>query len=141
MHRAFSFRVGAPAGKLGRRRDHLTLELAPGSTFTFTMPVSISELAVGVEALRADKQALMFLTKEAIHVATAGFAKTVGVPGPPSIADLHDEYVANGGRFYACPVCVKVRNMQDANWGDKAEVASMPSVYEYTAGGALVFNY
>ena len=27
---------------------------------------------------------------EAIHVATAGFAKTVGVPGPPSIADLHD---------------------------------------------------
>ena len=96
---------------------------------------------VGVEALRADKQALMFLTKEAIHVATAGFAKTVGVPGAPSIADLHDEYVANGGRFYACPVCVKVRNMQDANWGENAEVAGMPSVYEYTAGGALVFNY
>jgi predicted peroxiredoxin len=96
---------------------------------------------VGVEALRADKQALMFLTKEAIHVATAGFAKTIGVAGAPSIADLHDEYVAKGGRFYACPVCVKVRNMQDANWGDNAVVAGMPSVYEYTQGGALVFNY
>ena len=57
------------------------------------------------------------------------------------LADLHDEYVANGGRFYACPVCVKVRNMQDANWGENAEVAGIPSVYEYTAGGALVFNY
>jgi predicted peroxiredoxin len=96
---------------------------------------------VGVEALRADKQALMFLTKDAIHVATAGFAKTVDVPGAPSIADLHDEYVAKGGRFYACPVCVKVRAMQDADWGDNTEVAGMPSVYEYTAGGALVFNY
>jgi predicted peroxiredoxin len=94
-----------------------------------------------VEALRADKQALMFLTKDAIHVATAGFAKTVDVPGAPSIADLHDEYVAKGGRFYACPVCVKVRAMQDADWGDNTEVAGMPSVYEYTAGGALVFNY
>jgi predicted peroxiredoxin len=96
---------------------------------------------VGVEALRAGKQALMFLTKDAIHVATPGFAKTLEVPGAPSIADLHDEYTAKGGRFYACPVCVKVRNMQDAEWGDNVEVAGMPSVYDYTAGGALVFNY
>jgi predicted peroxiredoxin len=97
---------------------------------------------VGVEALRAGKEAVMFLTKDAVHVATAGFAKTVEVPeGSPSVADLHDEYVAKGGRFFACPVCVKVRHMQDAQWGDNTEVAGMPSVYEYTTGGALVFNY
>jgi predicted peroxiredoxin len=96
---------------------------------------------VGVEALRAHKQAVMFLTKDAVHVATAGFAKTVNVPGAPSISDLHDEYVANGGRFFACPVCVKVRNMQDAEWGENTEVAGMPSVFEYTTGGALIFNY
>ncbi len=96
---------------------------------------------IGVEALRADKQAVMFLTKDAVHVATAGFAKTVDVPGAPSIADLHDEYVAKGGRFFACPVCVKVRNMQDADWGENTEVAGVPSVFEFTTGGALVFNY
>lgn len=96
---------------------------------------------VGVEALRAGKQAVMFLTKDAVHVATAGFAKTVAVEGAPSIADLHDEYVAKGGRFFACPVCVKVRSLEDASWGDNVEVAGMPSVYEYTDGGALVFNY
>jgi len=96
---------------------------------------------VEVEALRAGKEALMFLTKDAVHVATAGFAKTVEVPGAPSISDLHDEYVTKGGRFFACPVCVKVRGMQDASWGDNAEVAGLPSVYEYTKGGALVFNY
>jgi predicted peroxiredoxin len=96
---------------------------------------------VGVEALRAGKQAVMFLTKDAVHVATEGFAKTVDVPGAPPIAGLHDEYVASGGRFFACPVCVKTRNMQDAAWGPNTQVAGMPSVYEYTAGGALVFNY
>jgi predicted peroxiredoxin len=96
---------------------------------------------VGVEALRAGKQAVMFLTKDGVHVATKGFAETIDVPGAPSVATLHDEYVAGGGRFFACPVCVKTRNMQDAEWVPNTEVAGMPSVYEYTAGGALVFNY
>jgi predicted peroxiredoxin len=96
---------------------------------------------VGVEAVRAGKQSVMFLTKDGVHIATAGFAKTVEVPGAPAISDLHDEYVAKGGRFFACPVCVKVRDMQDSTWTDNVEVAGMPSVFEYTEGGALVFNY
>src|SRR5277367_3831556 len=96
---------------------------------------------VGVEALRAGKQAVMFLTKDGIHIATRGFANKIEVPGAPSVAALHDEYVDKGGRFFACPVCVKTRNMQDAAWVPNTEVAGMPSVYEYTTGGALVFNY
>ncbi len=96
---------------------------------------------LGVEALRAGKEALMFLTKEAIHIATEGFAATVEVPGAPSIATLHDEFVASGGRMYACPVCVKVRDMQDAEWIASSKIAGIPAVFEYTTGGALVFNY
>ena len=96
---------------------------------------------LGVEALRAGKQALMWLTKDGINVATKGFCDTVSVEGAPSIADLHKEYVDNGGRFYACPVCVKVRGMGDAEWTEGAEVKGAPSLYEFTAGGALVFNY
>ena len=96
---------------------------------------------VGVESLRAGKQAVMFLTKDGVHVATPGFAEKVDLPGAPSVATLHEEYVANGGRFFVCPVCVKTRNMQDAAWVPNAEVAGVPSVFDYTTGGALVFNY
>lgn len=96
---------------------------------------------LGVEAVRAGKEALMFLTKDAIHIATEGFAATVEVPGAPSIAALHDEYMASGGRMYACPVCVKVRSMQDAAWIAGSTIAGIPAVFEYTTGGALVFNY
>jgi predicted peroxiredoxin len=96
---------------------------------------------IGVESLRAGKQAVMFLTKDGVHVATPGFAEKVDVPGAPSVATLHEEYVANGGRFFVCPVCVKTRNMQDAAWVPNAEVAGVPSVFDYTTGGALVFNY
>jgi predicted peroxiredoxin len=96
---------------------------------------------LGVEALRAGKQALMFLTKAAVHVATEGFAATVDVPGAPSIATLHEEYIGSGGRMYVCPVCVKTRSMQDAAWIVGSTVAGIPAVFEYTTGGALVFNY
>ena len=96
---------------------------------------------MGVEALRSGKEAVLWLTKDGVQVATEGFAATVDVPGAPSVADLHAEFVERGGRFFACPVCVKVRGLSDAAWTDNVEVVGAPSVYEYTAGGALVFNY
>jgi len=96
---------------------------------------------IGVEALRAGKQALMWLTKDGVHVATNGFADTITVPGAPSVADLHAEYVERGGRFYACPVCVKTHGLDDAEWTKGAEVKGAPALYEFTEGGALTFNY
>lgn len=96
---------------------------------------------MGVEALRAGKEALLWLTKSGVNLAVEGFAAKVSVPGAPSVADLHDEYVERGGRFYACPVCVKVHGIEDSTWVATAEVKGAPSVYEYTTGGALVFNY
>jgi uncharacterized protein len=96
---------------------------------------------LGVEALRAGKEAVMFLTQDAIYVATAGFADTIVVPGAPSVAALHDEYIETGGRFFVCPVCVNVRGAQSSEWVENAEVKGAPSMYEYAQGGALVFNY
>jgi len=96
---------------------------------------------LGVEALRAGKQALMWLTKDGVHIATAGYSDAITVEGAPSIAALHAEYIDRGGRFFACPVCVKSRGLEDAEWVKGAEVKGAPSLYEFTAGGALTFNY
>lgn len=96
---------------------------------------------MGVEALRKGKQVLLWLTKDGVHVATDGFAAQVVVPDAPVVADLHDEYVRSGGRFFACPVCVKTRGLQDATLVPGAEVKGAPSVYDFAEGGALTFNY
>jgi predicted peroxiredoxin len=95
----------------------------------------------GVEALRAGKEAVMFLTRDGVNVPVVGFAATIEVPDAPSVAALHKEYVTSGGRFFACPVCVRTRGLQDADWEPNTEIKGFPSVYEYTSGGALVFNY
>ena len=96
---------------------------------------------LGVEALRKDKQVLMWLTKDGVHVATEGFAAQVEVPGAPSVLALHEEYVERGGRFFACPICVKTHGLEEAEWVTGAEVEGAPSMYEFAEGGALVFNY
>ena len=96
---------------------------------------------LGVEALRKDKQVVMWLPKDGVHAATPGFAAQVEVPGAPSVPDLHQEYVERGGRVFACPVCVKTRNLEGAELVKGAEVKGAPSLYEFTEGGALVFNY
>src|ERR1700750_501887 len=77
---------------------------------------------LGVEALRAGKQALMWLKKNGVVVATEGYAAQLAGERAPAIADLHAEYVERGGRFYACPVCVKTHGLEGAEWCEGAEV-------------------
>ena len=96
---------------------------------------------MGVEALRAGKEAVLWLTKDGVEIAVDGAAATIEVPGAPAIADLHAEFIERGGRFFACPVCVKLRGLTEATWAKNVEVVGAPSVYEYTGGGALVLNY
>lgn len=96
---------------------------------------------MGVEGLRKGKQVLLWLTKDGVNVATEGYVAQVVVPDAPVVADLHEEYVSSGGRFYACPVCVKTRGLTDATFVKGTEVKGAPSVYEFAEGGALTFTY
>ena len=96
---------------------------------------------MGVEALRKDQQVVMWLTKDGVHLATSGYTANIEVPGAPSVLELHKEYVERGGRFFACPVCVKTHGLEDADWVETAEVKGAPAVYEFCEGGALTFTY
>ena len=97
---------------------------------------------LSVEALRAGKEVVMWLTKDGIYIATEGYLDGLSVPNAPSIKDLHAEYVEKGGRFFACPVCVKTRGLDESSeWVEGAEVKGAPSLYEFTAGGGLTFSY
>src|SRR5207244_7869661 len=87
---------------------------------------------MGVEALRKDKQVVMWLTKDGVHVATPGLAAQVEVPGAPSVSELHKEYVERGGRFFACPVSFKTRNLEGAELVQGTEANGATSLYEFT---------
>ncbi len=96
---------------------------------------------MGVEALRKDQQVLMWLTKDAVHLATPNCVDKIDVPGAPNIAELHREYIERGGRMFACPVCIKTHGLEGTEIIEGAEIKDAPSLYEFTDGGALTFNY
>ena len=96
---------------------------------------------MGVEALRKDKQVVMWLTKDGVHLATPNYVDKIDVPGAPNVAELHREFVERGGRLFACPVCIKTHGLEGVDLTEGAEIKGAPGVYEFTAGGALTFNY
>jgi predicted peroxiredoxin len=96
---------------------------------------------MGVEALRKGKQAVMWLTKDGVFLATPRYVDKIDVPGAPNVAELHREYVESGGRFFACPGCIKTHGLEGTELVEGAEVKGAPAIYEFTEGGALVFNY
>jgi len=96
---------------------------------------------MGVEALRKGKQVVMWLTKDGVYLAVPGYAATVEVPDAPSVETLHKEFIESGGRFFACPVCIKTHHLEGTELVDGAEVKGAPWVYEFTEGGALTFTY
>ena len=96
---------------------------------------------MGVEALRKGKQVVMWLTKDGATLAVPGTVEKIDVPDAPSVQALHEEYVSSGGRFFACPVCIKTRGLTGVELIKGAEAKGAASLYEFTEGGALVFNY
>ena len=58
----------------------------------------------------------MWLTKDGVHVATDGFAGKSQCPTPRRSPTSTTSTSRSGGRFYACPVCVKTHGIEDATW-------------------------
>jgi predicted peroxiredoxin len=96
---------------------------------------------MGVEAVRKGKEALMWLTKDAVLLATPNYIDKIDVSGAPNVAELHREFVEAGGRLFACPVCLKTHGLEGAELIDGAEAKGAPALYEFAQGGALTFNY
>ena len=99
-------------------------------------------LLVAVGAAESGRPTLMFLTKEAVRLAVAGFATGVGCDGCPSIADLVQRFEVAGGRYYVCPICWNSRKLGDAQLVANAEVQGTVPMWEWIGDeGATTFSY
>lgn len=97
---------------------------------------------VSVGAAEQGRQTLMFLTKEAVRLASEGFAQAVACDGCPPLADLVQRYEKAGGRFLVCPICVKARNVDPAGFVSNAEVGGTVPMWEWIGDDpAITFTY
>lgn len=96
---------------------------------------------VGTAALQQGKQVVMFLTKEAVRLATPGYADAVEVAGAPPVARLFDQYAEAGGELYVCPICFDARKLDAEKLAENATIAGATPLFEWIGEGATVFSY
>ena len=73
-------------------------------------------LLVAVGAAESGRSSVMFLTKEAVRLATDDFATGVACEGCPPIPDLMKRYAAAGGEFLVCPICFNAKQLEMPRW-------------------------
>lgn len=103
--------------------------------------VTIAFLVAGA-ALDKGKQVAMFLTKEAVRLATPGVAVGVACDGCPPLAKIFEQFAEKGGELLACPFCVNSRGIDDGNLVANARVAGATPLWEWIGDEpAAVFSY
>lgn len=98
-------------------------------------------LLVAVGAAESGRPTLMFLTKEAVRLATGGFAAGVACEGCPPIEELMKRYDAAGGELLVCPICFNSRRLDDTTLLPNARLGGTVPMWEWIGDGATTFSY
>lgn len=80
----------------------------------------------------------MFVTSDAVALCIAGAAEGLTAPGYEPIANLIKDFVANGGKIWICPACIKAKNISPDDLISGAEVAGAPRTMAFLASGAKI---
>jgi predicted peroxiredoxin len=97
---------------------------------------------VAVGAAETGRRTLMFLTKEAVRLATDGFAQAVACEGCPPLADLVKRYEAAGGRYLVCPICFNARRVEESALLGNAALGGTIPLWEWIGDEpATTFSY
>ena len=83
----------------------------------------------------------MFLTKEAVRLATESLAVGVACDGCPSLPELMKRYDAAGGEFLVCPICFNARQLDESKLIGNARLGGTVPLWEWIGDGAVTFSY
>ena len=98
-------------------------------------------LLVAVGAAESGRPTLMFLTKEAVRLATEKVAVGQACEGCPSLPDLMKRFEAAGGELLVCPICFNARQIEEATLVPMARLGGTVPLWEWIGDGATTFSY
>lgn len=95
----------------------------------------------GNVAATADQDAIVLLTIEGAWLGVRGRADDVAHPGMPTLHDVMAQFVAAGGRIWACGACTKPRGITQADLVEGATIVTAAQVVELLASGAASLSF
>jgi predicted peroxiredoxin len=96
---------------------------------------------VATAALDAGKTVAMWLTKEAVRLATPSYGAGVACDGCPPLARLMEQFAEGGGELLACPICINSRGLTETELVQNARQVGATPLWEWIGEGATVFSY
>ena len=97
---------------------------------------------VAVGAAEQGRPTLMFLTKEAVRLATAGVAVGTACEGCPPLPELLARYEQAGGTYLVCPICFNARKLDPDQLLKNAELGGTVPMWQWIGDdGATTFSY
>lgn len=91
---------------------------------------------VGNVAATADQDTVVFLTSEAVRMATRGYADEVSFADHPPTGRILADFVSNGGRVWACGACTGPRGITSVDLVDGVTIVTAANLAEALADGA-----
>ena len=99
-------------------------------------------LLVAVGAAESGRPTVMFLTKEAVRLATEGFAVGTACEGCPDIPGLMKRLEAGGGELLVCPICFDARRLDAGTLVANASLGGTVQLWEWIGDEAATsFSY
>jgi predicted peroxiredoxin len=98
-------------------------------------------LLVAVGAAETGRDTLVFLTKEAVRLATDGVALGVACEGCPPIPDLMRRLEVAGGQLLTCPICFNAKNLDESTLVSNATLGGTVQLWDWIGDGATTFSY
>ncbi|MGH3505399.1 MAG: DsrE family protein [Nocardioidaceae bacterium] len=99
-------------------------------------------LLVAVGAAEAGRPTLLFLTREAVRLVTAGVATGTACEGCPDIPSLMRRYTSAGGTYLVCPICFNSRALDQDSLVPDAVLGGSVQLWEWIGDeAASCFSY
>jgi uncharacterized protein len=87
-------------------------------------------------AAPAGQDAVVLCTIEGVRLGVSGGTDGVQADGIPALAEVYDEFIANGGQVWLCGVCTKPRDITEDQTAKGAQIVGAAKVIEEIATGA-----
>jgi predicted peroxiredoxin len=96
---------------------------------------------VATAAQAQGKEVVVWTTKDAVRLGLPGVMTGVPCKDCPALERLLEQFLAAGGELWLCPICVKSRDLDDAEKLPPVKIVGATPLWEWAGNDTTVFSY
>jgi uncharacterized protein len=96
---------------------------------------------IGNVAASSDQDVTIFLTSDAVWLATTDFADDISFGGHPPVGEILTSFVDNGGRIWVCGACTGPRDITEDQLVKGAKIVTAANLTEALVNGAKTVSF